>query len=92
MNIKPLNNDLEGVPVKKPLAQLQQPAKPIQVPPGKVLVPDFTGKTMRQVAELADSLSLIFVPEGSGIAQRQSIPVNTLVDNGAEITVYFTGI
>ena len=92
LNIKPLNNDLEGAPVKRPLAQLQQPAKPIQVPPGKVLVPDFTGKTMRQVAELADSLSLIVLPEGSGIAQRQSIPVNTLVDNGAEITVYFTGI
>lgn len=92
LNIKPLNNDLEGAPVKKPLVQLQQPAKQIQVPPGKILVPDFTGKTMRQVGELADSLNLVVIPEGSGIAQRQSIPINTLVDNGAEITVYFAGI
>ena len=90
LNIKPLNNSFEGAPLK----QVQAPqisAKPVQVPQGKALVPNFIGKSLRQSAELAASLGIVVVPEGSGVAQSQSVSENTLVDTGSEITVYFSG-
>ena len=90
LNIKPLNNSFEGAPLK----QVQAPqisAKPVQVPQGKALVPNFIGKSLRQSAELAASLGIVVVPEGSGVAQSQSVSENTLVDTGSEIAVYFSG-
>ena len=90
LNIKPLNNSFEGAPLKQAQAP-QISAKPVQVPQGKALVPNFIGKSLRQSAELAASLGIVVVPEGSGVAQSQSISENTLVDTGSEIAVYFSG-
>ncbi len=90
LNIKPLNNSFEGAPLKQAQAP-QISAKPVQVPQGKALVPNFIGKSLRQSAELAASLGIVVVPEGSGVAQSQSVSENTLVDTGSEITVYFSG-
>ncbi|MBP1765075.1 MAG: spoVD 2 [Firmicutes bacterium] len=59
------------------------------VPAGKRVVPDVVGKTMREAGELLNSRGLAFIPEGSGIAVRQSIGANNLVDADSEIIVYF---
>ena len=68
-----------------------RPAKPFTgvVPDGKVVVPDFTGKSLREAAGLAADKGLSFQSEGSGYAVGQSIELNTLVDKGTTITVYF---
>jgi len=63
---------------------------PLQTPPpGKAVVPSVVGKTMRTAGESLTAAGLAFVPVGTGIAVGQSIPSNTIVDPGAEITVYF---
>lgn len=59
------------------------------IPDGKVVVPDFAGKSLREAARLAADRGLSFDSDGSGYATGQSIPVNTLVDKGSSITVYF---
>ena len=56
---------------------------------GKVVVPDFRGKSLREAAGLAADKGLLFQSEGSGYAVGQSIELNTLVDKGTGITVYF---
>ena len=68
-----------------------KPVKPYdgEVPEGKIVMPDFTGKSLREAAKLASDKGLSFTGEGSGYATGQSIPVNTLVDQGTGIVVYF---
>ena len=58
-------------------------------PQGKVLVPDLTGKSIRQSALELSSLGLQMATEGSGVAAGQSLPPNTVTDPGTEVTVYF---
>lgn len=60
-----------------------------EIPDGKILVPDFTGKSLREAARIATDKGLTFESDGSGYATGQSIPVNTLVDKNTAITVYF---
>lgn len=72
-----------------PPAEVALPAKPIEVPPGKVLVPDVRGKSMREAGELLSKAGLAMVPSGSGRCVSQSIPVNTIVESGTEIAIYF---
>jgi len=62
---------------------------PIQAPPGKVVVPNVLGMSMRQAGESLNKLDLSMVPTGTGVAVGQSISGNTIVESGAEITVYF---
>lgn len=59
------------------------------IPEGKVVVPDFSGKSLREAAQLASERGLSCDPEGSGYAVSQSIPANTLVDKGTSVTVTF---
>ena len=54
-----------------------------------IVMPDFTGKSLREAARLASDKGLSFESEGSGFATGQSIPPNTLVDKGRGIVVYF---
>jgi len=61
----------------------------IQAPPGKVVAPGVLGMSMRQAGESLNKLGLAMVPMGTGIAIRQSIAGNTIVESGTEITVYF---
>ena len=70
--------------VKKSIAEQHQ-----EVPQGKVLVPDLTGKSIRQSAQEVAAIGLRLETEGSGVAAGQSLPPNTVVDPGTEITVYF---
>jgi stage V sporulation protein D (sporulation-specific penicillin-binding protein) len=72
----------------KPAAILNQEAT-VPVPKGKVLVPDLQGKSLREAGEILAKAGLAMVPSGSGISVKQSVPANTIVDAGTEITVYF---
>ena len=91
LSIRPQNAP-ELPAAASPAAQLAPPvavASTIPVPKGKLLVPAVIGKTMREAGDKLVEAGLSFVPVGSGIAYRQSIPPNTIVDPGTEITVYF---
>ena len=75
-------------PVKRPDVSAVTP-RPVFVPPGKVLIPNFTGKTMREVGDVLNKLDLSFIPVGTGVAVQQSIAQDTIVEPGTEVTVYF---
>ena len=89
LNISPqiANEPLVPTPI------LQSPVvglKPqIQAPSGKAVVPNVLGMSMRQAGESLNTLGLAMMPTGTGIANRQSIAANTIVEAGTEITVYF---
>lgn len=89
MRIEPTSDPFAGLePAKKPTAP--QATYTGEVPEGKVVVPDFTGKSLREAAKLAADRGLDFESSGSGIASEQSISANTLVDKGTTVTVTFT--
>lgn len=72
----------------RPPVSAAQPL-PAVMPPGKSAVPDVRGRTIREVALLLQQAGLSMIPEGSGVAVRQSLPANSTVAKGTEITVYF---
>lgn len=61
----------------------------IQAPAGKVVVPNVTGKSIREAGDALTQLGLAIVPVGTGVAVRQSIAENTIVASGTEITIQF---
>ena len=75
----------------RPIAPFQTPVQspPAVMPPGKFGAPDVRGRTIREVAMLLQKTGLFLIPEGSGVAVRQSVPPNSPVVKGTEITVYF---
>ena len=56
---------------------------------GGVVVPLFTGKTLRSAIETAQDAGLELEAVGSGIAREQSPPAGTRVPNGTRISVRF---
>jgi len=56
---------------------------------GDIEVPDFSGKTVRDVADVALRLGLDPVLVGSNLATEQSPPAGAKVRHGAKITVQF---
>jgi len=58
---------------------------------GDIPVPDFAGKTMREVTETCLRLGLNPVVLGSGLATQQSPAAEAKVRRGAKITVQFGG-
>ncbi|MGB8321548.1 MAG: penicillin-binding protein [Candidatus Acidiferrum sp.] len=58
---------------------------------GDIPVPDFAGKTMREVTETCLRLGLNPVVLGSGLATQQSPAAEVKVRRGAKITVQFGG-
>ena len=89
LNIAPSSDPLSGQP-KNAQVEGTFPATAIpMVPQGKILVPDMTGKSLRQVSDELDGLGLVMKPSGTGIAVRQSIEPNTIVDQHTELAVYF---
>lgn len=90
LHISPSSDPFAGM--EPPETEMQpKPVKTYEgeVPDGKIVMPDFTGKSLREAARIASEKGLSFASEGSGYATGQSIPVNTLVDKGSEILVYF---
>lgn len=89
LHIEPSSDPFAGMESKaKPSAKTQKSYSGT-VPDGKVVVPDFAGKSMREAAQLASDRGLNCDPDGSGYAVSQSIPANTLVDKGTTVTVQF---
>jgi len=90
LNVEPANNVL---PVPVAVNDVNAQADPLPVKPvdstDKVIVPNVVGKTIREAGELLTQAGLAFIPKGSGIAVKQSIPPNTLVTKGTEIVVDF---
>ncbi len=54
-----------------------------------VIVPDLTGKYVRQVAEILNAMGLKVKTEGGGRAYEQSPVPGSSVKRGDVITVYF---
>jgi cell division protein FtsI/penicillin-binding protein 2 len=61
----------------------------LDVEQGGIVVPSFSGKSVRSSIELAQSSGLDLEVVGSGVAQEQSPPAGARVVNGARITVKF---
>ena len=61
-----------------------------KAPPGKQVVPDLHGLSIREVSQKLGELGLGFNISGTGLSSGQSIPANTVVEPGTSITVYFT--
>lgn len=83
-------DDDDNQPKPKPVKPRAVKKYEGEVPTGKVLMPDFYGKSIREAAAIANENGLVFDGEGSGFASGQSIDANTLVDHGTKITVYFS--
>lgn len=81
-------NQLPEVKEPTQIAKVE-PAPKIQAPAGKVVVPNVTGKSIREAGETLNQAGLAIVPVGTGIAVRQSIAENTIVESGTEITIQF---
>lgn len=58
----------------------------------QVIVPDLTGKTVREAAQILGLLDLKIQIEGSGVAYKQDVAPGTYVREGAVITVSFRGV
>jgi cell division protein FtsI (penicillin-binding protein 3) len=61
----------------------------LDIEQGGVLVPSFTGKSVRAAVEMAQDSGLDLDIVGSGIARDQSLSAGTHVPTGAKITVSF---
>ena len=62
----------------------------VNAPEGKVVVPNFIGKSIREVSSLAQNVGLRLKTEGSGWAHTQSISAGEIVDAQTLITVAFS--
>jgi len=90
LNIRPqIANEPLVLAPSRPQFIVRQPQAQTQAPPGKVVVPNILGMSMRKAGESLNALGLAMVPIGTGVAIRQSIVGNTIVEPGTEITVYF---
>ena len=61
----------------------------LDVEQGGILVPSFTGKSVRSAIELAESSGLDLEVVGSGLGHSQSPPAGTHIPSGARVTVTF---
>ena len=90
LHIEPSSDPFAGMERKTPEAEKPKAAFTGEVPDGEVVVPDFSGKSLREAARLAAERGLAFESSGSGIATGQAIAPNTLVEKGRSVTVYFS--
>ena len=88
---KPVSPALPAAPKPAPAKPVpsQPPAVPPVMPAGKFAAPDVRGKTIREAAAILQKAGLHLIPEGSGVAVRQSPAPNSPVTKGTEITVFF---
>lgn len=70
----------------------QQDAQPVvkTAPPGKQIMPDLSGMSIREVSQKLGELGIGMNIQGTGLSTGQSIPANAVVDPGTSVTVYFT--
>jgi cell division protein FtsI (penicillin-binding protein 3) len=69
----------------------KEPAPEVMVPPedGDISVPDFSGKTMREVTEMCLRLGLEPALIGSNLATQQTPAAGAKLKRGAKVTVQF---
>ena len=89
LNIRPQIVNEPLVPAPRPQAAALILKPEAQAPPGKVVVPNVLGMSMRQAGESLNKLGLAMVPTGTGEAIMQSIAGNTIVEPGTEVTIHF---
>ena len=92
-HIEPSSDPFAGIPrpeEKKTMPKVSE-ADPDAQPTaaGKVILPDLSGKTLRQAAQELADIGLTLQPEGSGVAVWQSAAPRSSADEGSTITVYF---
>ncbi len=63
-----------------------------QVNPNAVMMPDFVGKSMREVGEIAGQLGFTVNIVGSGVAYEQSAKPGDALDKGSIVTVKFKAV
>ena len=78
-----------AAPAPAPQSPPSRIAAPVVLPPGKIAMPDVAGRTIREAAVLLNQAGLALLPEGGGVAVRQSVAAKTAVAKGSTITVYF---
>ena len=61
-----------------------------KAPPGKQVMPDLHGLSIREVSQKLGELGIGLSIQGTGLSSGQSIPANTVVEPGTSVTVYFT--
>ena len=93
LHIEPTGDVFLGAEEGNPPVK-QTPLKPKrvyrgEVPQGKIVMPDFTGKSIREAVKLAADNGITLDSEGSGFASWQSVEANTLVDAGTTVKVQF---
>jgi cell division protein FtsI (penicillin-binding protein 3) len=84
------DTELKESPSKKPEPVLPEVTVAVDEG-GDISVPDFTGKTMREVTEACLSLGLNPVLVGSRLASLQSPAAGSKVRRGSKVTVQFGG-
>jgi cell division protein FtsI/penicillin-binding protein 2 len=90
LNVKPLPGSGGPLPGSGPNKQQPVTAAPAAVaPPGKVVVPPLQGKSIREAADMLGKLGLACNPVGTGVAVRQNIAPNAIVNSATEVTVWF---
>ena len=78
-------------PAAKPAEEPVETALPAEdVPEDSVVVPNFTRKSIREVARIADELGLVLEGSGSGFAIDQSLSPGEIVTKGTKIHVDFS--
>ena len=86
-HIEPSSDPFEDMD-KKHKEQESQPAVKT-APPGKQIMPDLSGMSIREVSQKLGELGIGMNIQGTGLSTGQSIPANTVVDPGTSVTVYF---
>ena len=73
-----------------PKLEVEEEVNEIEVPQGSVVVPDFSAKSIREAARLANDVGLNIDAQGSGFAVEQSIEAGAIVDKGTSIKILFS--
>jgi len=85
--VKPAAKDPDEIPAPLPLLALATPPPHVSEEP---MVPDFRGKSMRDVVEETSAAGLDITIEGSGVARAQLPPPGAPLRRGDKIRIVFT--
>ena len=89
LNIRPHIVNEPLAPTAQQSSQAPAVKATAEAPPGKAVVPNVLGMSMREAGETLTKVGLAIVPTGTGKAVWQSTPMNTIVTPGTEVIVYF---
>lgn len=89
LNIRPHIVNEPLAPAAQQSSQAPAVKATAEAPPGKAVVPNVLGMSMREAGETLTKVGLAIVPTGTGKAVWQSTPMNTIVTPGTEVIVYF---